>query len=80
MSKSDEFLKYSALVLSGGGSHGAFGAGFLRVGTSFDGFDEFSRPTGEASYSESPHCHWTKFRRKTGKSTMLATSSRDPRF
>ncbi|MCH7548762.1 MAG: hypothetical protein IH969_04355 [Candidatus Krumholzibacteriota bacterium] len=32
---------------------GAFGVGFLRVGTTFDGFDELSRPTGEGSYSES---------------------------
>lgn len=32
---------------------GAFGLGFQRIGTTFDGYDEFSRPTGEANYSES---------------------------
>ncbi len=32
---------------------GAFGAGFQRVATSFEGYDDFSRPTGEGDYSES---------------------------
>jgi tetratricopeptide (TPR) repeat protein len=32
---------------------GAFGLGFMRTGTTFDGYDAFSRPTGEGDYSES---------------------------
>jgi tetratricopeptide (TPR) repeat protein len=32
---------------------GAFGVGFQRVGTDFQGFDEFSRPLGDQSYSDS---------------------------
>ncbi len=32
---------------------GAFGLGFMRVGTTFKGYDPDSRPTGEGDYSES---------------------------
>lgn len=32
---------------------GTFGAAFLRVGSTFDGYDENSVPTGESGYSES---------------------------
>jgi tetratricopeptide (TPR) repeat protein len=32
---------------------GAFGVGFQRIGTSFDSYDDLSRPTGESSYSDS---------------------------
>jgi len=31
---------------------GAFGLGYMRVGTNFNGYDEYSRPTGEGDYSE----------------------------
>jgi len=34
-------------------SAGAFGLGFMRLGTTFDSYDEFSRPLGEGNYSES---------------------------
>lgn len=34
-------------------SAGAFGVGYTRVGTTFDLYDEFSRPGGEGNYSES---------------------------
>jgi tetratricopeptide (TPR) repeat protein len=34
-------------------SAGAFGIGYMGVGTTFDSYDEFSRPTGEANASES---------------------------
>src|SRR5262249_18689008 len=34
-------------------SAGAFGLGYTRVGTTFDSYDEQSRPTGQANYSES---------------------------
>ncbi|NIM18998.1 MAG: hypothetical protein GTO51_01275 [Candidatus Latescibacteria bacterium] len=34
-------------------SAGVFGLGFMRVGTTFQGFDADSRPTGEGDYSES---------------------------
>jgi tetratricopeptide (TPR) repeat protein len=34
-------------------SAGSFGLGYTRVGTTFNSFDEQSRPTGEANYSES---------------------------
>jgi tetratricopeptide (TPR) repeat protein len=33
-------------------SAGAFGLGYMRVGTTFQGYDAFSRPTGEGDYSE----------------------------
>ena len=32
---------------------GAFGAGFQRIATTFESYDDFSRPTGEGDYSES---------------------------
>ena len=32
---------------------GAFGVGYMGVGTTFDSYDEFSRPTGEGNASES---------------------------
>jgi tetratricopeptide (TPR) repeat protein len=34
-------------------SAGAFGVGYMGVGTTFDGYDDVSRPTGEGNYSES---------------------------
>jgi tetratricopeptide (TPR) repeat protein len=34
-------------------SAGAFGVGFQRVGTSFDAYDDLSRPLGESNYSDS---------------------------
>jgi len=34
-------------------SAGAFGVGYMSVGTTFDGYDDASRPTGEANASES---------------------------
>jgi tetratricopeptide (TPR) repeat protein len=34
-------------------SAGAFGVGYMGVGTTFEGYDEISRPTGESNYSES---------------------------
>jgi tetratricopeptide (TPR) repeat protein len=34
-------------------SAGAFGVGYMGVGTTFDSYDEFSRPTGEGNASES---------------------------
>jgi len=34
-------------------SAGAFGVGYMGVGTTFDGYDDVSRPTGEGDYSES---------------------------
>jgi tetratricopeptide (TPR) repeat protein len=34
-------------------SAGAFGVGYMGVGTSFDGYDDISLPTGEGNYSES---------------------------
>ncbi len=34
-------------------SAGAFGVGYTRVGTTFDSYDELSRPLGESNYSES---------------------------
>ncbi len=34
-------------------SAGAFGVGYMGIGTTFDGYDESSRPTGESNASES---------------------------
>ncbi len=34
-------------------SAGAFGVGYMGIGTTFDGYDEVSRPTGESNASES---------------------------
>jgi tetratricopeptide (TPR) repeat protein len=45
---------------------GSLGLGFMRVGTTFEGFDAFSRPTGEGEYSESQVLLGYAFERKFG--------------
>jgi tetratricopeptide (TPR) repeat protein len=68
-------------------SAGAFGVGFMRLGTTFDGYDEFSRPTGEANYSESQvlisyaaerRNKWIAGTMATGVSFKIVNQSVDP--
>lgn len=68
-------------------SAGAFGAGYMRVGTTFDGYDDSSRPTGEANYSESQllisyaaerHFKWLFGNLATGASFKISQETVDP--
>ncbi|HEX5132821.1 MAG TPA: hypothetical protein VFX92_10070, partial [Candidatus Krumholzibacteria bacterium] len=47
-------------------SAGAFGVGYARVGTTFDRYDEGSRPLGEGNYSESQLLFTYAFERQSG--------------
>ncbi len=47
-------------------SAGAFGVGYTRVGTTFDSYDEQSRPLGESNYSESQLLFSYAFERHSG--------------
>lgn len=68
-------------------SAGAFGIGFQRVGTTFDSFDEQSRPTGEGDYSESQiligyaaqrHHRWVFGTLAIGANFKIARQTVDP--
>ena len=66
---------------------GTFGAAFLSLGSDFDAYDEFSRPTGEGTYSESEiivsyafeaHSKWLLGRMATGASVKVSRITVDP--
>lgn len=66
---------------------GAFGIGFLRVGTTFDGYDALSRPIGEGEYSESQliigyaaerYSRWVGGRLAVGSSFKVSRQVIDP--
>jgi len=66
---------------------GSFGAAFMSLGSSFDAYDEFSRPTGEGTYSESQilisyafemRSQWLLGRLATGASVKVARINVDP--
>lgn len=66
---------------------GAFGVGFMRVGSTFDRYDEYSRPLGEGQYSESQFMIGYAFERRlglvggrlaTGASFKIANQKVDP--
>jgi tetratricopeptide (TPR) repeat protein len=66
---------------------GAFGLGFMRVSSTFDRYDEFSRPLGEGEYSESQFMigyaferssKWIAGRLATGASFKIVNQKVDP--
>ena len=66
---------------------GALGLGFQRIGTSFDVYDELSRPTGEGDYSESQllfsyaferHSKWVLGSLAAGGSFKIVSQKVDP--
>jgi cytochrome c-type biogenesis protein CcmH/NrfG len=66
---------------------GAFGLGFMRVSSTFDRYDEFSRPLGEGEYSESQlmigyaferTSKWIAGRIATGASFKIVNQKVDP--
>jgi cytochrome c-type biogenesis protein CcmH/NrfG len=66
---------------------GAFGLGFMRVSSTFDRYDEFSRPLGEGEYSESQmmigyaferSSKWIAGRLATGASFKIVNQKVDP--
>jgi len=66
---------------------GSFGLGFMRVSSTFDRYDEFSRPLGEGQYSESQvmvgyaferSSRWIAGRIATGASFKIVNQKVDP--
>jgi tetratricopeptide (TPR) repeat protein len=66
---------------------GVFGAGFMRIGTTFDAYDEFSRSLGESNYSESQvlisyaaqrHNRWIGGTMALGSSFKIVSQNVDP--
>ena len=66
---------------------GSFGLGFMRVSSTFDRYDEFSRPLGEGEYSESQmmvgyaferSSKWIAGRLATGASFKIVNQKVDP--
>lgn len=66
---------------------GAFGAGFMRIGTTFDAYDADSRPLGEGNYSESQvlisyaaehHVRWFGGTTALGSTFKIVSQNVDP--